>query len=141
ERRGPEFVTRKITLTAVKIKLGKAKKLVLGNLESKQDWGYAPDYVRAMWLMLQQKKADDYVICTGEVHSVREACQIAFSHLGLDWQKFVIQDKKFFRKEKETKFFGDADKARKKLTWKSEVGFKEMIEKMVENDLKLTRKE
>ena len=142
ERRGPEFVTRKITMTTVKIKLGKAKKLALGNPEAKQDWGYAPDYVRAMWLMLQQKKPDDYVISTGKVHSVKEICQIAFSHLGLNWQKFVIQDKKFFRKEKETSFFGDASKAKNNLKWQPQVRFEEMIKKMVDNDYnKLTRKD
>ena len=139
ERRGPEFVTRKITLTAAKIKLGKAKKLSLGNFDAKQDWGYAPDYVRAMWLMLQQEKADDYIIATGEVHSVKEVCQIAFSYFNLDWKKFVVQDKKFFRKEKETNFFGNPSKARKKLGWRPKVSFKEMIERMVDNDLRLIK--
>lgn len=134
ERRGSEFVTRKITLTAAKIKLRKAEKLSLGNLETKQDWGYALDYVRAMWLMLQQEKADDYIIATGEAHSVKEVCQIAFSYLNLDWKKFVVQDKKFFRKEKETNFFGNPSKARKKLGWRPKVSFKEMIERMVDSD-------
>lgn len=141
ERRGPEFVTRKITQTAAKIKLGLANKLVLGNLKAKQDWGYAPDYVEAMWLMLQQKKADDYIIATGKLHSVGDICQIAFSYLGLDWKEYVKQDARFVRKEEVKAFFGDASKARKKLGWRPKASFKEMIHKMVENDLKLLKEE
>ena len=139
ERRGPEFVTRKITQTAAKIKLGLSKELKLGNLKAKQDWGYALDYVKAMWLMLQQKKADDYVIASGKLHAVEEVCQIAFSYLGLDWKKYVKQDAKFIRREETKVFFGDASKARKKLGWWPKTSFKEMIIKMVENDLKLLK--
>lgn len=140
ERRGTEFVTRKITLTAAKIKLGKAKKLLLGNLEAKQDWGYAPDYVEAMWLMLQQKKADDYIIATGKLHSVKDICRIVFGYLNLDWKKYVEYHKKLVRKEEAQMFFGDASKARRILGWRPKVSFEEMIKKMVDNDLKLIKK-
>lgn len=140
ERRGAEFVTRKITLTAAKIKLGKAKKLLLGNLEAKQDWGYAPDYVEAMWLMLQQEKPDDYIIATGKLHSVKDICRIAFGYLNLDWKKYVEYHKKLVRKEEAQMFFGDASKARRILGWRPKMSFEEMIKKMVDNDLKLIRK-
>lgn len=139
ERRGPEFVTRKITSIAAKIKLGKEKELILGNLEAKQDWGYAPDYVEAMWLMLQQKKADDYVIATEELHSVKDVCQTAFDYLNLDWKKYVKSDKKLLRKEEAKRFLGDASKARKILGWQPKTSFKQMIKKMVDNDLKLIK--
>jgi GDPmannose 4,6-dehydratase len=140
ERRGPEFVTRKISLTAAKIKLGQAKKLILGNLKAQQDWGYAPDYVEAMWLMLQQKKADDYVIASGQLHSVKDVCQTAFASLHLDWRQYVEYDKKLTRKEEADNFLGDASKAKKKLGWQPKISFKEMIERMVKNDLKLVKK-
>ncbi len=140
ERRGPEFVTRKITSSAAKIKLGRQKKLILGNIEAQQDWGYAPDYVKAMWLMLQQKKADDYIIATGKLHSVKETCQIAFASLKLDWEKYVSYDKSLVRKEEANNFFGDFSKAEKILAWRPKVNFKQMIVKMVENDLRLTGK-
>ena len=114
--------------------------MALGNLEAQQDWGYAPDYVEAMWLMLQQKKADDYIIATGKLHSVKDICKISFTYLDLDWQDYIVQDKKFFRKEKETNFYGNALKARQKLGWQPKTSFKKMIEKMVKNDLLLVKK-
>jgi len=134
ERRGPEFVTRKITQGAAKIKLGQAKKIVLGDLEAQQDWGYAPDYIRAAWLILQQKKADDYVLATGELHRVKDICRLAFGFLKLDWKKYVQSDKSFIRKEKTRAFFGDYSKARKKLGWRPKISFEKMIEKMVKYD-------
>jgi len=142
ERRGPEFVTRKITQTVAKIKLGLVKKLPLGNLEAQQDWGYAPDYVKAMWLMLQQSQPDDYIIASGQSHSVRDVCQIAFSHLKLDYKKYVTTDKRFFRKIEPSKrqaLFGNPAKAKKVLGWQLQVSFKQMIIKMVENDLELLK--
>jgi GDPmannose 4,6-dehydratase len=139
ERRGPEFVTRKITLHAAKIKLDLAKKLPLGNLDVQQDWGYAPDYVEAMWLMLQQPKADDYIIASGQLHSVRDVCQIAFSHLNLDYKKYVTIDKKFFRQVEAKAPVGNPAKAKKVLGWQPKVSFEQMIIKMVENDLKLIK--
>ncbi len=140
-RRGEDFVTRKISLAAVKIKLGLVQKLRLGNLNAKEDWGWAPDYVRAMWLMLQQKKPDDYIIATGNLHSVREICQIAFGYLGLDYKKYTVRDKMFFRKQAEVKLCGAANKAKKKLGWQPTVSFKGMIKKMVEEDVKKIKNE
>ena len=139
ERRGQEFVTRKITSTACRIKLGLTDKLVLGRLEAKQYWGYAPDYVKAMWLMLQQTKPDDYIIASGRLHSVRDVCQIAFSYLGLDYQKYVKVDKKFYRKTEAKALFGNPTKASQDLGWKPQVNFKNMIIKMVKNDLQLLK--
>ena len=136
ERRGPEFVTRKITLAAVKIKLGLEKQLALGNLDAKQDWGYAPDYVKAMWLMLQQDQPDDFVIATGELHSVRDICQIAFSHLHLNYQDFVTIDKSLFRPAEANPPVGDATKASQVLGWRPKTSFKDMIITMVKHDLK-----
>ena len=136
ERRGPEFVTRKITQGAVKIKLGLEKNLSLGNLEAKQDWGYAPDYVEAMWLMLQQHKPDDYTIASGQLHSVRDICDIAFSHLGLNYQDFVTIDQAFFRPAESNPPVGDATKAQQKLGWQPKTSFKDMIINMVSHDLK-----
>lgn len=135
-RRGQEFVTRKITHTAAKIKLGFAKELVLGNLDAKRDWGYAGDYVEAMWLMLQQKKPKDYVIATGETHSVREFVEAAFNHLDLDWKKYVKVDDKFLRPAEVELLKGDASAARKELGWKPKVKFKELVEMMVDSDLR-----
>ncbi len=135
ERRGEQFVTRKITQAAVKIKLGQQKELPLGDLEAQQDWGYAPDYVEAMWLMLQQDKPDDYVIATGEYHTVKNICQIAFGHLELNYQDYVTIDERFVRKEKITAPKGDSSKAKKVLNWQPRVSFEEMIIKMVEHDL------
>ena len=139
ERRGLQFVTRKITHTAAEIKLGMSKELKLGNLNAKRDWGYAPDYVRAMWLMLQQDKPDDYVIATGEEHSVKECCQIAFEYVELNWEDYVKVDEKFFRLAETDILKGDSSKAYQVLNWKPQVSFKEMIEKMVEFDLKELR--
>ncbi|MEA3354904.1 MAG: GDP-mannose 4,6-dehydratase [Patescibacteria group bacterium] len=139
ERRGVEFVTRKITHTVAKIKLGQAKDLFLGNLKATQDWGYAPDYVKAMWLMLQSDKPTDYIIASGELHSVKDVCQIAFSHLDLNYQDYVKVDKKFFRKTESQLIIGDPTKAKKELNWQPKVTFKNMIIKMVENDLKLLK--
>jgi len=135
-RRGKEFVTRKITLSAAKIKLGLLDKLHLGNLDAHRDWGFAKDYVQAMWLMLQQDEPDDYVIATGEEHSVRELVETAFSHLGLEWEKYVVQDPKFFRPVDLNMLVGDSSKARKRLGWKPSVSFDELVKLMVDSDVK-----
>ena len=135
-RRGPEFVTRKITLGAAKIKLGLEKQLALGNLDARQDWGYAPDYVEAMWLMLQQDTPDDYTIASGELHSVRNICDIAFSHLNLNYQDFVTMDQVFFRPAESNPPVGDATKAKQALGWQPRTSFKDMIITMVDHDLK-----
>jgi len=139
-RRMPEFVTRKITNTAAKIYLGMEKELKLGNTESMRDWGYAPDYVRAMWLMLQQDKPNDYIIATGETHSVREFVEKAFSVLGLDWQKYVKTNKSLFRKSDTALLQGDYSKARQELGWKPQVKFNELVEIMVKKDLARLKK-
>jgi len=139
-RRGLEFVTHKVTYGAAKIKLGMAKELRLGNLDAKRDWGYAGDYVKAMWLMLQQDKPDDYVIATGETHSVRELCELAFGYLGLDWRDYVVVDPKFFRPAEVEHLVGDASKARRVLGWEPTVTFEELIKMMVDADLELLRK-
>lgn len=133
-RRGYEFVTRKIVRGAVQIKLGLTQELILGNLDAKRDWGYAPDYVKAMWLMLQQVQPDDYVIATGILHSVRELCEIAFSSLGLNYEEYVKVDPKFFRPTEDIPLVGDSSKAQTRLNWKPEKSFQEMIEEMVEYD-------
>jgi len=135
ERRGLEFVTRKITDGAAKIKLGLAQELRLGNLDAMRDWGFAGDYVRAMWRMLQQDTPDDYVIATGETHSVREFCDLAFSSLGLDWQQHVIIDPAFTRPAEVDLLLGDAAKARRRLGWTPRVSFPELVRRMVEADL------
>jgi GDPmannose 4,6-dehydratase len=135
-RRGLEFVTRKVSYGASMIKAGLQKELRMGNLDAKRDWGFAGDYVRAMWLMLQQDTPDDYVIATGETHSVREMCEIAFSRAGLDYQKYVVQDRQFFRPAEVHTLTGDATKAGKNLGWKPEVGFRTLIEMMVDADTK-----
>ena len=135
-RRGLEFVTRKITHGAVQIKLGRQRELVLGNLDSRRDWGFAGDYVRAMWLMLQRDKAEDYVVATGETHTVQEACEIAFDQLGLDWRSHVRQDPRFFRPAEVDLLVGDAAKARTVLGWVPEVRFEGLIRMMVDEDLK-----
>ncbi len=134
-RRGLEFVTRKITNGAAKIKLGLSNELRLGNLEAKRDWGFAGDYVRAMWLMLQQDEPDDYVIATGITHSVKDLVQIAFDYLNLNWEDYVVIDPKFVRPAEVDLLLGDSTKARKKLGWKPEVNFKDLIKMMVDNDL------
>ncbi len=134
-RRGPEFVTRKISQTVARIHLGLAKELRLGNLEAKRDWGFAGDYVRAMWMMLQQSEADDFVVGTGETHSVREFVQIAFDHVGLDWKKFVVIDPAFYRPAEVDLLLADPAKAREKLGWKPETGFEELVKGMVDADV------
>lgn len=135
ERRGATFVTRKVTQAAAAIKLGLQDKLFLGNLDAKRDWGHAKDYVRAMWMMLQQDEADDYVIATGETHSVRELLDEAFGHLGLDWQKYVEIDSRYFRPAEVDLLIGDATKAKQKLGWQPEITFKELVTRMVDADL------
>ncbi|WP_322801808.1 GDP-mannose 4,6-dehydratase [Thermoflexus sp.] len=140
-RRGLEFVTRKITYTAAKIKLGLAHELRLGNLEARRDWGYAPDYVRAMWLMLQQDEPEDYVIATGETHSVREFVELAFDYLGLDWKKYVVVDPALYRPADVDLLVGDATKARTKLGWAPSVTFEQLVKIMVDADLELVKQE
>jgi GDPmannose 4,6-dehydratase len=139
-RRGTEFVTRKVTDAVARITLGHQKELRLGNLDARRDWGYAGDYVEAMWLMLQQKEPDDFVIATGEMHTVRELCEIAFSHAGLDWKKYVVQDKKFFRPAEVDLLVGDSTKARQRLGWTPKVSFTELVTMMVDADLARHRK-
>ena len=134
-RRGFEFVTRKITSQAARIKLGLTKELRLGNLDARRDWGHACEYVRAMWLMLQQDEPEDYVIATGEQHSVREFAELAFAYLGLDYRDHVVVDPQFQRPADVETLLGDASKARKKLGWKYGVTFKELVKEMVEGDL------
>ncbi|WP_029214702.1 GDP-mannose 4,6-dehydratase [Kallotenue papyrolyticum] len=140
-RRGLEFVTRKITHGVAQIKLGLANELRLGNLEAQRDWGYARDYVKAMWLMLQQDQPDDYVIATGQTHSVRRFCEIAFGHVGLDYRDYVVQDERFYRPAEVDLLVGDASKAREKLGWQPETSFEELVQMMVEADLKLLKQE
>ena len=135
-RRGLEFVTRKISNTAARIKLGLEKELVMGNLDAKRDWGFAGDYVRGMWLMLQQDEPDDYVLATGETHSIEEFLTLAFSEVGLDdWHNYVRQDPRFFRPAEVDLLIGDPTKAREKLGWVPEVDFKSLVSMMVQNDL------
>jgi len=138
-RRGFEFVTRKITSTVAKIKLGIEKELRLGNLEAKRDWGFAGDYVRAMWLMLQQEKPDDFVIATNETHSVMEFVELAFNHVGLDWHEFVVKDEKFYRPSEVQLLLGDYTKSKKKLGWEPTIRFEEIVKMMVEADLRAIR--
>jgi GDPmannose 4,6-dehydratase len=135
-RRGLEFVTRKVTFSAAAIKLGLQDTVALGNLDAQRDWGYAADYVQAMWLMLQQDEPGDYVVATGETHSVRELCQIAFDQVGLDWESHVVVEQQFFRPAEVDLLIGDASKAREKLAWKPEVGFEQLIRMMVDADLR-----
>jgi GDPmannose 4,6-dehydratase len=135
-RRGLEFVTRKITNTAARIKLGVDKELVLGNTDAKRDWGYAGDYVKAMWLMLQQDEPDDYVIATGETHSIEEFLALAFDKVGLgDWRPYVRHDAKFLRPAEVDLLIGDPSKAKAKLGWQPEVNFEQLVSMMVEHDL------
>jgi len=133
--RGLEFVTRKISNAVAKIALGLEKELRLGNLNAKRDWGYAPEYVESMWLMLQQNEPDDYVIATGEAHSVREFCEIAFDIVGLDWQEYVKVDKRFMRPLDVNYLCGDYSKAKKKLRWEPRTKFKQLVKIMVKEDL------
>jgi GDPmannose 4,6-dehydratase len=134
-RRGLEFVTRKVTDAAARIKLGKAKELRLGNLDARRDWGFAGDYVRAMWLMLQQEQPDDFVIATGETHTVRELVETAFGSVCLDWQPYVVLDPALIRPAEVDLLIGDASKARRQLGWEPRVGFHELIRRMVDSDL------
>ena len=136
-RRGETFVTRKITMALARIKHGVQDKLYLGNLDAKRDWGFAGDYVEAMWLMLQQEKAEDYVIATGETHSVKEFLEEAFGYAGLHWKKYVQVDKKYFRPTEVDILIGDNSKARKKLNWKPKVNFKALVRMMVDADMEL----
>ncbi len=136
-RRGLEFVTRKITHGVAKIKLGLQQKLYLGNLDAKRDWGFAGDYVKAMWAMLQRKTPKDYIVAMGETHTVREFVQRAFRHAGLDWKKYVVVDPRFFRPAEVHVLCGDASGAHRELKWKPQVSFQGLIEMMVNTDLKL----
>jgi GDPmannose 4,6-dehydratase len=140
-RRGETFVTRKITRAATRIKLGLQKKLYLGNLDAKRDWGFAGDYVEAMWLMLQQEKPDDYVVATGETHSVREFLDEVFGILKLDWQDYVEQDARYLRPAEVDLLLGNAAKAKKQLGWKPKVTFKKLARMMTEADLELATRE
>lgn len=138
-RRGESFVTRKITLGVAQIKAGLQSKLVLGNLDAKRDWGYAKEYVEAMWLMLQQDKPDDYVVATGETHSVKEFLEEAFAHVGLDWEKYVVQDPRYMRPAEVDLLIGDPTKAEKQLGWKPKTKFKDLVKIMVDADVELVK--
>ncbi len=140
-RRGLEFVTRKVTHAVARIKLGLADAVWLGNLDSRRDWGFAGDYVRAMWLMLQQDEPDDYVVATGETHSVQELVDVAFGHVGLDWREYVRQDQRYMRPAEVDLLVGDASKAGHVLGWEPNVLFKELVQMMVDADLELLRGE
>ena len=134
-RRGLEFVTRKVTDAVARIKFGMQKELRLGNLDAQRDWGFAGDYVHAMWLMLQQERPDDYVVAMGETHSVRDLVETAFSYVGLDWQEYVVQDPRFMRPAEVDLLVGDPTKAREELGWEPEVNFRELVHMMVDADL------
>jgi len=140
-RRGLEFVTRKISHGVARIKLGLTNELRLGNLDGRRDWGFAGDYSEAMWLMLQQDKPDDYVICTGDTHSVREFCDAAFSHVGLDYQDYVVQDERFYRPAETKLLVGDPKRARENLGWEPRVSFEELVTMMVDADLQYLGRE
>jgi GDPmannose 4,6-dehydratase len=139
-RRGKEFVTRKVTDAVARIKLGRQKELRIGNLDAQRDWGFAGDYVRAMWLMLQPPKPDDYVIASGRTHTVKELVRIAFEHVGLDWQKHTVQDPAFIRPAEVDLLLGDSSKARKVLGWQPEVAFEKLVRMMVDADLERNRR-
>ncbi len=140
-RRGLEFVTHKVTHAAVRIKLGLQNEVRLGNLDSRRDWGYAGDYVRAMWLMLQQDEPDDYVISTNETHSVRELCEVAFNRVGLNYEDYVVIDHKFYRPAEVDLLIGDSSKGRTRLGWEPTVSFEKLINMMVDADLEALRAE
>jgi GDPmannose 4,6-dehydratase len=140
-RRGENFVTRKITRSATRIKLGLQARLALGNLDARRDWGFAGDYVEAMWLMMQQDAPDDYVIATGETHSVRDFLEAAFDRVGLDWQKCVETDPRYLRPSEVDALVGDATKARRVLGWAPRVSFDELVAMMVDADMELARRE
>jgi GDPmannose 4,6-dehydratase len=139
--RGIEFVTRKVTDAAARIKLGKQKELRLGNIDAKRDWGFAGDYVKAMWLMLQQNEADDFVIATGKTTTVRDMCKIAFEHVGLQYEDYVVIDPNFYRPAEVDILLGDASKANNKLGWKAQTSLQELIQMMMEADLNRVKKE
>ncbi|MDB9518593.1 GDP-mannose 4,6-dehydratase [Roseofilum reptotaenium CS-1145] len=139
-RRGETFVTRKITRAVARIKAGLQKKLYLGNLDAKRDWGYAKDYVRAMWLMLQQDEPDDYVVATNETHSIREFLDIAFTHVGLSWQDYVEFDERYLRPAEVDLLIGDPSKAKEKLGWEPSVTFEELVKLMVDSDREVLEK-
>ncbi|MDW8352157.1 MAG: GDP-mannose 4,6-dehydratase [Anaerolineae bacterium] len=134
-RRGLEFVTHKVTHAAARIKLGLQHELRLGNLDARRDWGYAGDYVRGMWMMLQHDQPDDYVLATGETHSVRELCEVAFGYLGLNWEDYVVVDPKYYRPAEVDLLIGDASKARRVLGWEPQVKFEQLVRMMVDADL------
>jgi GDPmannose 4,6-dehydratase len=136
-RRGLEFVTRKVTHGVARIKVGLAKELRLGNLQAKRDWGYAGDYVRAMWLMLQQDQPEDYVVGSGQTHSVEDFVQVAFDHVGLDWRDYVVVDPQFYRPAEVDLLLADPGKAQRKLGWQPEVSFEQLVQRMVDADLAL----
>jgi GDPmannose 4,6-dehydratase len=138
-RRGENFVTRKITRAIARIKTGLQDKLYMGNLEAKRDWGYAKEYVEAMWLMLQQPEPDDYIVATGETHSVKEFLELAFDHAGLDWKKHVEIDPKFYRPAEVDQLVGDATKAHKKLGWTPKTKFADLVRLMVDTDVQLLK--
>ena len=140
-RRGETFVTRKVTRAASRIKLGLQQKLFLGNLEARRDWGFARDYVEAMWIMLQQPKSDDYVCATGVSHTVRELCELAFGHVGLDYREFVDIDPRYYRPTEVDFLLGDASKAEKQLGWKPKTSFEQLVTLMMESDVELARRE
>ena len=135
-RRGLEFVTRKVSDAVARIKLGLSKELKMGNLDAKRDWGFAGDYVEVMWLMLQQNEPEDFVISTGETHSIEELVEIAFTHAGLDWKDYVVIDPKFVRPAEVDLLMGDSSKAREMLKWQPKVEFEELIRIMVDSDIK-----
>ena len=138
ERRGIEFVTRKISDGVARIKLELADHITLGNLDAKRDWGYAPDYVEAMWMMLQQETPEDYVIATGETHSIRDFLTEAFNHVGItDWEPYIKQDPRFMRPAEVDVLRGDYTKAKEEMEWVPQTNFSELVKKMVDNDLKL----
>lgn len=139
-RRGIEFVTRKVTDAVARIKLGLQTELRMGNLDAKRDWGFAGDYVKAMWLMLQQDKADDFVISTGETHTIEELVEIAFSHVGLNWRDYVVIDQKFVRPAEVDLLLGDCTKAKEELGWELEVGFEQLVKMMVDSDMEKVSK-
>lgn len=140
-RRGETFVSRKITRAVARIKLGLEKKLYLGNLQAKRDWGYAPEYVEAMWLMLQQKNPEDYVVATGESHTVQEFAEAAFSHAGLNWKDYVEIDPRYFRPTEVDVLLGDSSKAKTKLKWEPRVKFRDLVRIMVDADMEIASKE
>jgi GDPmannose 4,6-dehydratase len=140
-RRGLEFVTRKITHSVARIKQGLHEELRLGNLEAQRDWGFAGDYVEAMWLMLQQETPDDYVVATGQTHSVREFADLAFSHVGLNYQDFVVLDERYMRPAEVDLLVGNPRKAQEKLGWKPKTSFEELVRTMVDADLKLLKEQ